>query len=166
MSMPLSAAGPVPVIRPRKNERMSPFVEVMADKEAADLEEHWRLLYVALTRASERLVIAGIEPTTALAENSWHKRVEPRCSQLGQSGMRIRVGRSLALSRRRHCSSAEGQAAAAGADRAAGAGVGEARRSAPKAARRGRWRPPPWPKTANPHLHRAPSNAPRLSAGS
>ena len=59
ISMPLSAAGSVPVIRPRKNERMSPFVEVMAQKEAADLEEHWRLLYVALTRASERLVIAG-----------------------------------------------------------------------------------------------------------
>jgi ATP-dependent helicase/nuclease subunit A len=83
ISMPLSAAGPVPVIRPRKNERMSPFVEVMAQKEAADLEEHWRLLYVALTRASERLVIAGIEPTTALAENSWHKRVERAMQSLG-----------------------------------------------------------------------------------
>ena len=28
-----------------------------------DLEEHWRLLYVAMTRASERLVVAGIKPS-------------------------------------------------------------------------------------------------------
>ena len=81
--MPLTGVGPVPVIRPRKAERMSPFTEVMAHKDATDLEEHWRLLYVALTRASERLVIAGIEPTHALAENSWHQRVERALLALG-----------------------------------------------------------------------------------
>src|SRR5207302_9833325 len=47
-----------------------------------DLEEHWRLLYVGMTRASERLVIAGIEPTRRLAENSWHKRVERALASL------------------------------------------------------------------------------------
>ena len=41
---------------------MTPFVELIAEEEARDLEEHWRLLYVGLTRAEERLVIAGVKP--------------------------------------------------------------------------------------------------------
>jgi ATP-dependent helicase/nuclease subunit A len=82
ISMPVAGVE-VPVIRPRKVERMSPFAEVMADKEAIDLEEHWRLLYVGLTRAIERLVIAGVEPNGQLAENSWHKRVERGLLSLG-----------------------------------------------------------------------------------
>ena len=48
-----------------------------ATSKQRDLEEHWRLLYVGLTRAIERLVIAGVEPqAAAMAENSWHTRVE------------------------------------------------------------------------------------------
>ncbi len=73
----------VPLIRPRKAERMSPFAEVMAMKERTDLEEHWRLLYVGMTRAIERLVIAGVEPRGGRAENSWHKRAERALLSLG-----------------------------------------------------------------------------------
>ncbi|MEO5613017.1 MAG: UvrD-helicase domain-containing protein, partial [Sphingomicrobium sp.] len=83
MSMPVGGVGKVPVIRPRKAERMSPFTEIMATKEAAELEEHMRLLYVGMTRAIERLVIAGIEPNGRLAENSWHQRVERALLALG-----------------------------------------------------------------------------------
>src|SRR5206468_12360759 len=66
----------VPVIRPRKAELVEPFSSIIALEQARDLQEHWRLLYVGMTRASERLVVAGIEPTPPLAENSWHKRGE------------------------------------------------------------------------------------------
>ena len=41
----------VPLLRPRKEERGPPFEAKIAEQEARDLEEHWRLLYVALTRA-------------------------------------------------------------------------------------------------------------------
>jgi ATP-dependent helicase/nuclease subunit A len=56
---------------------------LLADEQARDLQEHWRLLYVGLTRAIERLVIAGVEPSGTLAENSWHKRVERALLALG-----------------------------------------------------------------------------------
>jgi ATP-dependent helicase/nuclease subunit A len=42
-----------------------------------------RLLYVGMTRASERLVIGGIEPVRGVAENAWHKKVERALVSLG-----------------------------------------------------------------------------------
>jgi ATP-dependent helicase/nuclease subunit A len=77
------AGGQVPLIRPRKEERVFPFAEIMARKQETDLQEHWRLLYVGLTRAIERLAIAGLKPNHTLAENSWHKRVERALDSLG-----------------------------------------------------------------------------------
>jgi ATP-dependent helicase/nuclease subunit A len=67
---------PVPVIRPRKTELVAPFDKNVAYQQERDLQEHWRLLYVAMTRASERLVVAGVEPSRGIPDNSWHKRVE------------------------------------------------------------------------------------------
>ena len=83
LGFPVPDAGKAPVIRPRKAERVSPFDQLLADEQARDLEEHWRLLYVGLTRAIERLVIAGVEPRGERAENSWHKRVERALMALG-----------------------------------------------------------------------------------
>ena len=37
----------VPVIRPQQGGALPPFEELIADEQARDLEEHWRLLYVA-----------------------------------------------------------------------------------------------------------------------
>ena len=62
LDFPLPDVGSVPLIRPRKAERISPFTEIIAAEEVRDLEEHWRLLYVGLTRAEERLVISGLQP--------------------------------------------------------------------------------------------------------
>ena len=86
LDFPVSGAGEVPLIRPRKAERVSPFAELIADEEARDLEEHWRLLYVGLTRAEERLVIAGLQPKTkdgVRPENCWHTSVERALVSLG-----------------------------------------------------------------------------------
>jgi len=72
----------VPLIRPRKAERCSPFEELIATEDELDLAEHWRLLYVALTRARERLVIAGVQKKSAVPD-SWHARVEQAMIALG-----------------------------------------------------------------------------------
>ena len=73
---------PVPLIRPRKAERCDPFTALIEDGDKLDLAEHWRLLYVALTRARERLVIAGVQKRTAVAD-SWHARVEQAMIAVG-----------------------------------------------------------------------------------
>jgi ATP-dependent helicase/nuclease subunit A len=49
----------IPVFRPRKDELTEPLKGEVARQEALDRAEHWRLLYVALTRAEERLYIGG-----------------------------------------------------------------------------------------------------------
>lgn len=86
LDFPIAGVGKVPLIRPRKAERMTPFSELIAEEEVLDLQEHWRLLYVGLTRAEERLVIAGLRPKTKdgmLPENCWHRSVERALVSLG-----------------------------------------------------------------------------------
>ena len=82
MRLPI-AGTKAPVIRPRKAERVFPFDQLLADDQARDLQEHMRLLYVGMTRAIERLVIAGVAPKGERVENSWHKRVERALLSLG-----------------------------------------------------------------------------------
>jgi ATP-dependent helicase/nuclease subunit A len=49
----------IPVIRSRKEELAEPVKSQLEARDRLDREEHWRLLYVALTRAEERLYIGG-----------------------------------------------------------------------------------------------------------
>ncbi|WP_164913362.1 double-strand break repair helicase AddA [Sphingomonas sp. UV9] len=72
---PEPGAAPIPVFRPRSNERGGPLDAVVSAAEQRELEEHWRLFYVAATRAEERLVIAGALGPRAKGvppENSWY----------------------------------------------------------------------------------------------
>ncbi|OYY79227.1 MAG: double-strand break repair helicase AddA [Sphingomonas sp. 28-62-20] len=48
-----------PIFRPRSSERGGRLGDYIDDVQARELQEHWRLFYVAATRAEERLVIAG-----------------------------------------------------------------------------------------------------------
>jgi len=73
---------PVPVIRPSRSELVAPFDRNIALQEQLDLEEHWRLLYVGMTRAIERLVVAGAE-RNRMVDDCWHKRVERALQSLG-----------------------------------------------------------------------------------
>lgn len=81
-SLSLALAGMenvVPLFRPRKEELAGPLAEAAARRAAADREEHWRLLYVALTRAEERLYIGGaLGPADrgGPPEASWHGAVQ------------------------------------------------------------------------------------------
>ena len=74
--------GPVPLLRSRKEERCAPFEEIILGQEKRDLEEHMRLLYVAMTRAADRLIVSGVQPkakkdgSDARPLNCWHRIVE------------------------------------------------------------------------------------------
>ncbi|MFM7405011.1 MAG: double-strand break repair helicase AddA [Erythrobacter sp.] len=65
-----------------KDEKRGRIAEAAAAKEAAALQEHWRLLYVALTRAEEALFIGGSlnknEAKKGIPhEKSWYARLAP-----------------------------------------------------------------------------------------
>jgi ATP-dependent helicase/nuclease subunit A len=65
-----------------KDEKRGRIAEAEAAKAAAVMQEHWRLLYVAMTRAEEALFIGGsLNKTEAKKgvphENSWYARLLP-----------------------------------------------------------------------------------------
>ncbi|MEP6785397.1 MAG: double-strand break repair helicase AddA [Sphingomonadales bacterium] len=70
----------VPLFRPRAAERqLVASLEAMAmHMSEQDRREHWRLLYVAMTRAEEQLVIAGslTQRQKFVPEESWHAAIE------------------------------------------------------------------------------------------
>jgi ATP-dependent helicase/nuclease subunit A len=80
---------PVPLLRPKKEERCPPFEEVILAQEKRDLEEHNRLLYVALTRAADRLIVSGVRPkerkdgADPRPANCWHRIVEQAMLSIG-----------------------------------------------------------------------------------
>ena len=86
---------PVPVLRPRGDELVDPFVALDRHRKASDLEEHWRLLYVGVTRAAERLIIAGVKPPGDPGENSWHHRTATALASLGAEPMIDRWGAGM-----------------------------------------------------------------------
>ena len=84
-----TAKGLAPVLRPKKDERTSPFSELIEEEERLDLQEHMRLLYVAMTRAADRLVVSGVAPrakkdgSDARPENCWHRLVQAGMAAVG-----------------------------------------------------------------------------------
>jgi ATP-dependent helicase/nuclease subunit A len=83
IDLPITTRGSVPVIRPRKDECAPRFRDIIEKAKAADQEEHWRLAYVGLTRAAERLVIAGAKPKRDVPEGSWHRQSAQAMARLG-----------------------------------------------------------------------------------
>jgi ATP-dependent helicase/nuclease subunit A len=74
----------VPLLRPRAEELVSPYRELIEAQRESDLQEHWRLLYVGLTRAAERLIITGVRPSRGeVVEDSWHSRTATAMMALG-----------------------------------------------------------------------------------
>ncbi|MFL6750769.1 MAG: double-strand break repair helicase AddA [Sphingomicrobium sp.] len=83
MDVRVPGVGDVPLIRPRKDECMPIFRTLIDRAKEADKEEHWRLAYVALTRAAERLVIAGVKPQRDVPQGSWHAAATRAMQSLG-----------------------------------------------------------------------------------
>ena len=75
--LPVGGGRTVPLPPLRKEEKVGPVLEAENAARAAEREEHWRLLYVAMTRAEEALFIGGAlgkrekEP----AADSWYARL-------------------------------------------------------------------------------------------
>jgi len=82
------AVGPLPLFRPRKDEQalVASLGDAAEAASAREAREHWRLLYVAMTRAAERLVVAGSLGPRAKGEippDSWHAAVGDAMRALG-----------------------------------------------------------------------------------
>ncbi len=74
----------VPLSRSGVKNLPAMMKEVFEADRAADLKEHWRLLYVGMTRAIDRLIIAGVEPKNGnLAELSWQRIVTDAMEEAG-----------------------------------------------------------------------------------
>ena len=88
----------IPVFRPRSSERGGPLDAVIDAAAARELEEHWRLFYVAATRAEEQLVVAGALGPKAKGvppESSWYAIAARALDALGvspASGSRVYSG--------------------------------------------------------------------------
>jgi ATP-dependent helicase/nuclease subunit A len=70
----------------------APVRAARAGANAAVLQEYRRLLYVALTRAKERLIICGFENSRGTRPGSWHSLAERAAEALGsprEDGARI-----------------------------------------------------------------------------
>jgi ATP-dependent helicase/nuclease subunit A len=75
----------LPVLPPRKGEKFGVIEKAARDAEQAEMEEHWRLLYVALTRAEEKLVVSGSLGPRArglVPEQSWYAMVRRAMDRL------------------------------------------------------------------------------------
>lgn len=81
--------GLAPLLRPKKDECFPPFEEIIGEEEERELEEHLRLLYVALTRAADRLIVSGVQPkprkdgADPRPAASWHVIVEQAMASMG-----------------------------------------------------------------------------------
>jgi ATP-dependent helicase/nuclease subunit A len=86
-TLKLGEEGPsVPVFRPRKDEMAEPLASQIAAQDEVERQEHWRLLYVALTRAEERLFIGGALGSAAKGvppKSSWYRAVDTSLGELG-----------------------------------------------------------------------------------
>ena len=66
----------VPLWSPRKDMNFEIFTQAYSAMEARDDQEYRRLLYVAMTRAEERLYITGYKGSKNYIEDSWYSYIE------------------------------------------------------------------------------------------
>ncbi|HET9640205.1 MAG TPA: double-strand break repair helicase AddA [Allosphingosinicella sp.] len=87
VNITLPPDGPkIPIFRPRKDELAEPVAAQLAALDRREREEHWRLLYVASTRAEERLYIGGaLGPADRRgpAASSWWTALDSSLAGLG-----------------------------------------------------------------------------------
>lgn len=87
---------PIPIFAPSGDERGGPLDAVIAAQAQRELEEHWRLFYVAATRAEQQLVITGALGPRAKGVPpplSWYSAADRAFAALGLAGEGERVFR-------------------------------------------------------------------------
>jgi ATP-dependent helicase/nuclease subunit A len=72
----------IPLWSPRKEFRCAAVERIRADNHARQIGEYNRLLYVALTRAEDRLIVCGSRTRRALHETSWYSLVQSGFTRL------------------------------------------------------------------------------------
>ena len=82
----------LPVWSPRRELRCRVADALRQAKRAAEMEEQNRLLYVALTRAEDRLVVAGWSPRRAPSETCWYRLVQQGFATLAPTARPFDVG--------------------------------------------------------------------------
>ncbi len=84
--LPLEGWDRLPVFGLPKEERHGRIDEAHDQKARAEIEEHWRLLYVAMTRAEELLIVTGItkKEDRSLPELCWHAAVDRVMEDMGR----------------------------------------------------------------------------------
>ena len=77
----------LPIFRPRKDELVGSLKDSAELADDRELEEHWRLLYVALTRAEEHLFIGGAlkprQQKSGMGPNCWHVQIDRAMAAMG-----------------------------------------------------------------------------------
>jgi len=80
----------LPIVRPGKGEATDDIAMAMEGEDRAEMEEHWRLLYVAMTRAEEMLVVTGALGPRAKGETpaqSWHRMIATAMARMGAEAL-------------------------------------------------------------------------------
>jgi ATP-dependent helicase/nuclease subunit A len=86
VELPVGKTAKLPLIRPGKGEAPVLVQDAMDKAGELDMQEHWRLLYVGLTRAEEQLVVTGALGSRAKGvapEESWYQAVDRAMRRLG-----------------------------------------------------------------------------------
>ncbi len=85
----------LPLWRAAKGQRDPVSEEIVEELQRRAEAERWRLFYVAITRAQDRLIVAGWDGRTASGAGSWHEvilramRAMPDVETLEQGGLRL-----------------------------------------------------------------------------
>ncbi|MFL6721562.1 MAG: double-strand break repair helicase AddA [Sphingomonas sp.] len=111
LDIEVEGIGVAPLLRPKKEERVAPLDQMILDQEQRDSEEHMRLLYVALTRAADRLIVGGVRPkerkdgADPRPANCWHRIVEQAMTAIGaaptEQHVALRYGSDVAVPAKR-----------------------------------------------------------------
>ncbi len=97
-SLPLDDGGALPLLRIDKESRVGCLDDLESAREAKELNEHYRLLYVALTRAEERLIMAGsLGAKKAAKPECWYAAVEQAMDALGCTTVNDPKGRLVRI---------------------------------------------------------------------
>jgi ATP-dependent helicase/nuclease subunit A len=73
----------IPIYCPRAELRSQAVAQAIADNRASQLAEYNRLLYVALTRAEDELIVAGAEGARKPLETCWYNAIQAGFARLG-----------------------------------------------------------------------------------
>jgi ATP-dependent helicase/nuclease subunit A len=75
----------VPIFSPRADQRSRAVIAAVETTKIAMVEEYNRLLYVALTRAEDHLIVCGAAPKQAPPADCWYQSVQRAFARLGET---------------------------------------------------------------------------------